>query len=241
MPLLDHFHPPLSKRRHWQSLHASWANALRDQLNRDLLPPRYFAEVQISLSSRVEIDVPTFEEETTTGASTNGGVAVWAPPRPTHRTALKFSHPDLFEVRVFTDEEGPQLVAAVELVSPSNKDRSGQRHQFAVKCASYLQENVGVVVVDVVTARGGNLHAELLGILQVAQDRAALGEDPLYACAYRAVPGKKAVKLEYWAESLEVGGALPTMPLWIGPALCVPLDLEQGYEQACRSSRLPTE
>jgi hypothetical protein len=241
MPLLDLFHPPLSKRRHWQSLHAIWANALSDQLNGGLLPSRYFAEVHVGLSSRIEIDVPTFEEGASTAAPTNGGVAVWAPPRPTHRTTLKFSHPDLFEVRVFTDEEGPQLVAAVELVSPSNKDRSGQRHQFAVKCASYLQENVGVVVVDVVTARGGNLHAELLETLEVAQDRADLGEDPLSACAYRAVPAKEAVKLEHWAEPLEVGGALPTVPLWIGPALCVPLTLEEGYEQACRSSRLPKE
>ncbi len=27
MPLLDHFHPPLSRRRHWEGLHAAWANA----------------------------------------------------------------------------------------------------------------------------------------------------------------------------------------------------------------------
>ncbi len=238
MPLLDHFHAPLSKHRHWQSLHNAWAGALRDQLNGGLLPPRYFAEVQISFGSRVEIDVPTFEEGTAGAASTNGGVAVWAPPRPTHRVTLQFSHPDLFEIRVFTDEEGPRLVAAVELVSPSNKDRPAQRHQFAIKCASYLQENVGLVVVDVVTARGGNLHRQLLEILQVAQDRAKRGDGDLYAGAYRTVPTKKTVKLEYWIEPLAVGAALPTMPLWIGPDLCLPLNLEQAYAQACKSSRI---
>jgi hypothetical protein len=226
----------LSKRRHWESLHNVWANVLRDQLD-GLLPPRYFAEVQISLGSRVEVDVATFEEADGSAAAGNGGVAVWAPPRP-HRATLAFSHPDLFEVRVFTDEEGPQLVAAVELVSPSNKDRPGQRHQFAVKCASYLQQTVGVVVVDVVSVRGGNLHRELLDILQVAQDRARLGDDPLYAGAYRTVPAKKAVKLEYWAEPLSVGTELPTMPLWIGPDLCLPLNLEEAYREACRKSRI---
>ncbi|HEX8199253.1 MAG TPA: hypothetical protein VF590_02110, partial [Isosphaeraceae bacterium] len=64
MPLLDHFHPPLSQRRHWENLHSAWASAIRQQLN-DILPPRYFAEVNVRLGSRVEIDVATFEEEGT--------------------------------------------------------------------------------------------------------------------------------------------------------------------------------
>jgi hypothetical protein len=237
MPLLDPFHPPLKKRRHWQGLHNAWAGALRDQLNGGLLPRDYFAEVQIKLGTVAEVDVATFEEETDGTAAGNGGVAVWAPPRPPHRATLQFTHPDLFEVRVFTDVEGPELVAAVELVSPSNKDRPAQ-HQFAIKCASYLQDNVGLVVVDVVTERGGNLHRRLLEILQVAQDRAKLGDDDLYAGAYRTVRTKKAVKLEYWVEPLAVGASLPTMPLWIAPDLCLPLNLEQAYEQACRSSRI---
>jgi hypothetical protein len=154
---------------------------------------------------------------------------------------LNFSHPDLCELQVFTDQEGPQLVGAVELVSPSNKGRPSERHQFAIKCASYLQQNVGVVVIDVVTERGGNLHADLLEILEVAQDRAKFGEDPLYTCAYRTVSARKAIKLEYWAEPLEVGGELPSLPLWIGPNLCVPLHLEQAYGQALKSSRIPQE
>ncbi len=239
MPLLDHFHLPLKKRRHWQNLHSAWANALRDQLNEGLLPANYFAEVQISLGTVAEIDVATFEEETDGPATSDGGVALWAPPRP-HRATLNFTHPDLFEVRVFTDMEGPELVAAVELVSPSNKDRPAQRHQFAVKCASYLQQNVGRVVVDVVTERGGNLHREILEILEISQDRAKLRDDDLYASAYRTVPAKKTAKLEYWVEPLAVGEALPIMPLWIASDLCLPLNLEQAYERACKSSRITT-
>ena len=55
MPLLDHFHPPLSQHRQWESFHSAWAEALALQLNRDLLPPRYFAEVHVKVGSRVEI------------------------------------------------------------------------------------------------------------------------------------------------------------------------------------------
>jgi hypothetical protein len=45
MQLLDHFHPPLSMVRHWESFHARWAAAIADVLNDELLPTEYFAEV----------------------------------------------------------------------------------------------------------------------------------------------------------------------------------------------------
>ncbi len=60
MPLLDHFHPPLYPRRSWESFHSRWANSIADQLN-ELLPSRYFAEVQLHLGSQVEADVAEFE------------------------------------------------------------------------------------------------------------------------------------------------------------------------------------
>ena len=43
MPLLDHFHPPLSLERRWESFHAAWSGSLADALNRTL-PAGYFAE-----------------------------------------------------------------------------------------------------------------------------------------------------------------------------------------------------
>jgi hypothetical protein len=40
MPLLDHFYPPLSRERPWESFHAAWDGSIADALNR-LLPPDY--------------------------------------------------------------------------------------------------------------------------------------------------------------------------------------------------------
>jgi hypothetical protein len=54
---------------------------------------------------------------------------------------------DLVEVQVFSDSEGPTPVGAIELVSPSNKDRPAERDAFVSKCASYLQQGVGLVIV----------------------------------------------------------------------------------------------
>ena len=108
MPLLDHFHPPLSRQRQWESFHGAWAEAIAKQLNEDLLPPRYFAEARAKVGRRVEVDVSTLEDRNGTyGAepSSAGGVALWAPPRPAATTPLAFSHPDLFEIQVWNDEE----------------------------------------------------------------------------------------------------------------------------------------
>jgi hypothetical protein len=238
MPLLDHFHPPLSDRRHWDSFHGAWAEAMALLLNQELLPAPYFAEARIKLGRLLEIDVATMEERNQAAQEGDGGVAVWAPPRPTLKAALHFTHPDLFEVQVLEGSEGPRLVAAIELVSPANKDRSGNRHAFAVKCASYLQAEVGLVVVDVVTERLANLHRELLNLLQVAAAEEEQEDGHLYAVAYRTAASGAGANLEAWVERLAVGAALPTLPLWIAADRSIPLDLEQTYQMACVARRI---
>src|SRR3954447_16862628 len=91
MPLLDHFHPPLSPRRHWESFHVTWAGAIADALNEDLLPDGYFAEEHAHAGARIEIDMATFPDEPPAGRvpSSNarqesGPVATrtYAPPAP---------------------------------------------------------------------------------------------------------------------------------------------------------------
>ena len=132
MPLLDHFHPPLSQRRHWESFHSAWATALVDALNQKWLPEGYFAEELITVGGRVKIDVATFEERPTS----NGAIAVakktWTPPVPTLTMPGVF--PDTFSVQVYSSEGGPTLVGSIELVSPSNKDRDTHRQAFSSIC-----------------------------------------------------------------------------------------------------------
>ena len=242
MPLLDHFHPPLSRLRHWDSFHGAWAEAIARVLNEELLPERYYAEARVQLGGQVEIDVGACAEEglSSPGAA-NGGVAVWAPPRPLARVPLAFSHPDIVEVQILEDRAGPQVVAALELVSPANKDRPSSRRQFAVKCAAYLQQGISVLVVDVVTDRHGNLHRELLQLLEVTIATACQNDADLYATAYRTVAQKDALELELWEEPLKISAALPAMPLWLERDLSVPIDLEQTYQAACTARRIEME
>lgn len=238
MPLLDHFRPPLSQRRHWDSFHGAWAEAMAANLNQSLLPEQFVAEARVKLGNQVEIDVGTFKEDSTPPTPDSGGVAVWAPPKPLATGPLEFQDPDIFEVQVLSEHEGPRLVAAIELVSPSNKDRPANRRMFAVKCASYLQSGVSVILVDVVTERAGNLHADLLELLGVALSTPGQGPKELYATSHRAVHGSEGLVLETWAHALALGGALPTLPLWLGADLCIPLDLEATYQAACVARRI---
>jgi hypothetical protein len=237
MPLLDHFRPPLSQRRHWDSFHGAWAEAVAIQLNQ-VLPDRFVAEARVKFGGRVEIDVGTFAENPTAVESGAGGVAVWAPPKPTATAPLSFDDPDIFEVQVLSEEGGPRLVAAIELVSPSNKDRPANRRTFAIKCASYLQSGVSVIIIDVVTERSGNLTAELLQLLNAPLVAPGQGAHDLYATAHRTVPSHDGLRLETWAHALRVGDPLPTLPLWLEADLALPLDLESAYQAACVARRL---
>jgi hypothetical protein len=240
MPLLDHFHPPLHGPRRWEGFHHAWATVIAQHLNQEILPPNYFAEPEISVGPELEIDVATLELTQPASADTDSTTAVWSPPRPQIAAKVDFARLDSYEIRVYQDLGGAELRAAIELISPANKDRAGSRRTFAAKCAGYLKHGIAVVIIDIVTARRANLHEELFATLGVKSRRPAWrSSSGLYAVAYRAVTVRKAPRVEAWPEPLTLGEALPVMPLWLSLDLCVPVRLEESYLTTCRSLRIP--
>jgi hypothetical protein len=173
MPLLDHFHPPLHGPRRWEGFHHSWATFIAQQLNQNVLPPGYFAESEISVGPDLEIDVAALEEGRTGGGTEIVRTATWAPSRPKIAAKVDFARLDSYEIRVYQDLGGAELRAAIELVSPANKDSEGNRLTFAAKCAGYLRHGIGVAIIDVVTARMANLHEALFDVLEVKSRRGA--------------------------------------------------------------------
>jgi hypothetical protein len=243
MPLHDHSRPPLRNRPRFKSLNAAWATYLSNGLNHGGLPPGYRAYPEVSVGVGLEADVATYgaEGRGATGAGTGAvATAVWAPPRPSLVAPVDFSDLEVLEVQVIDDEGDARLVAAVELVSPANKDRPSHRAAFAARCAAYLQQSVSVVVVDIVAERRTNLHRPLMELLQVGEPAAGAVSSDLYAVAYRVVKAGERTQLEGWPTALAVGQTLPTMPLWLRDDLAVPLDLEASYREACTSMNIPT-
>ena len=199
MPLRDHFRPPLDDSRSWDELHGAWPTVIVMALNRKL-PPRYVAAPRVHLGPHAEIDVTAYETDPSDSAAANtvgaeGGVAtaVWAPPRPTFDVAVDLPEQDEYEVRVYDTQRHRRLVAAVEIVSPANKDRPEHRRAFVAKCAALLQQRVSVALVDLVTTRRFNLYVELLGLIGQADPSFApappRSTPPPVAGPVRGIPG----------------------------------------------------
>jgi hypothetical protein len=245
MPLRDHFRPPLDDETPWEGFHSGWPMMMVAYLTRNL-PRRYVAAPRVHSGAAVEIDVATYEKDASDAPPSiesqgNGGVAtaVWAPPRPTLAVVVDLPALDEYEVRVYDSKRGRRLVAAVEIVSPANKDWPEHRYAFVAKCLALLQNQVCVAIVDLVTTRNFNLYGELLA--WIGQTDPCLGPEPpsLYAVACRPRRTGEAWLLEGWAHPLTVGRPLPSLPLWLAEDFAVPLDLEESYEETCRILRIP--
>jgi hypothetical protein len=246
MPLRDHFRPPLDNLSYWEGFHATWPVMIVALLRRKL-PPRYLAMPRVHSGASAEIDVASFEKEgegalaTGDGNANGGGIAtaVWAPPRPTLTVVTDLPAQDVYEVLVYDEKRRSRLVAAVETVSPANKDRPEHRRAFVAKCAGLLRERVSVVIVDVVTTRTPNLYGELLDLIGQADPSLSPEAPPLYTAACRLTKRKEEWLLEAWTQSLNLGQSLPTVPLWLADDLAVPLELEESYEQSCGILNIP--
>ncbi len=240
MPLRDHFHTS-STILNWEALHALWPGLIVVRLNA-VLPKEYVAQPRVYLGTRMEVDVGALERESSGvqlgGANGAGGVAVaaWAPAAPAVLLETELPEPDEYEIKIFKRDEF-RLVAAIELVSPSNKDRPENRQTFVNKCEALLKRAVCITIVDPVTDRTANLYGELLDELDTP--RTAVARSTMYAATCRGVRHGPRWRLESWEFSLAVGAALPTLPIWLSPDLSVPLELEATYEETCRSLRIP--
>lgn len=204
MPLRDHFRPPLDNVTSWEGFYGGWPAVIVQDF-RKRLPVGYVAEPRIH----------------------------WAPPQPSVSVETTLPDYDEYEVRVYDTQRGRQLVAAIEIVSPANKDRPEHRNVFVAKCAALLQKGVAVSIVDLVTARHFNLYTDLLTL--IGHSDPTLGAHPpdLYAASCRWIKKGKRSLLETWSHTLTLGQPLPTLPLWLSEDLVTPLPLEESYEQAC--------
>jgi hypothetical protein len=248
MPLRDHFHAPWSASNPWEGFHSAWVNTMVRHLNASVLPRRYRAIPQVHLGPFVETDLAAFDMEhqlsrhdispspSEEATPAPGASATWMAPRPTQTLAIDLPAQDVFEVRVQDERRGMKLVGVIELVSPGNKDRPEIRRAFFSKCSAYLQEQVSVIVVDVVTERRANLHEELLELLNATASEAEF--PPLFGVSYSNRRSRDRWSPDICLVAVAVGDLLPTMPLWLAADLVVPVDLESSYEETCQVLRI---
>jgi hypothetical protein len=185
MPLLDHFTEPVDPRADGQSFHHRWATGIANGLDRTL-PERFFARVEVNVGLEAGADVT--EEELHDGLTGNGSAATavqtYAPPA---RMVIPAIYPAEASIQIRDARRGARLVAAIELVSPANKDRPDRRRSLAVKALAYLQHGVGLVVVDAVPVPRFNLHNEMIRLMDLGAPFLLEGDSPTCAIGYQPV------------------------------------------------------
>ena len=153
--------------------------------------------------------------------------------------------PDL-EVAVATLDPDPavlvesqgRLVAAIELVSPRNKDRPVSRATYLSRYLGYLIEGANLLLVDVHPRPTGFSFADRIGEELRLENQPSL--PPPLAASYRV--GEPAASggrlLAVWRRPLSPGAALPPLPLPLTTAQAVSVDLEQTYLRAAADAYL---
>jgi Protein of unknown function (DUF4058) len=238
MPILDHFSPPLSVARVWNTFHHAWSATIARLLNRRLLPENYFAAPNVQFGARIEIDVGTFEASD--APANHAASAAFTLAAQPETVVIPVVFPDTVEVVILQQEGGSQVVVAIELVSPNNKDRPATRRAFVAKMSSYLQQGTALSVIDLVTTRAAHLHNEWIQWMQAPTGQMAdVEQNPLYANSYRPVQHGGRAEIEMWLNPLRVGDPLPTLPLFLRSDLCIEIPFEETYLETCEDQRIP--
>lgn len=242
MPLRDHFRSPLDDVHSWDGLHAGWPMMIVRQLI-EVLPESYFAEPRVHLGTLYEVDVGTYHDPSGEGRAEETGpsglaVAAYAPPKPTLTLEPRLPNQDVYEVRIYDSRRNRRLVAAIEIVSPSNKDRPETRGTFVSKVAALLKHDVCVSIVDVVSTSQFNLYAELMNFLESHDPDLRDPPPPMSAVTVRMRYEGPRRMLDTWYHPLSIGQELPTLPIWLTQTHAISLELESSYEETCRTLRI---
>jgi hypothetical protein len=226
----------------WEGVHQIWIVELLYWL-KPRLPSGYRA--YIGTTPTFAIDAPP-EERPDVGVRNGptGAKPSTSTPCPESGARGLTTEPDQ-EVAVATlegdktllVERQGQLIAAVELVSPRNKDRPAACAAYAGTYLGYLLKGVHLLLVDV--------HRRPLKF-SFAERIAAelhLEQPPCPApCAVSYRVGEPAPTggrfLAIWRRPLTAGAPLPSLPLPLSVQEAVEIDLEQTYARATAAAYL---
>lgn len=220
--------------RGWDSVHLVWQAELLAWIQ-----PRLPAGYRAYLGA-----VPALTVDTPNGRP-DLNVRQWSTTAPeTNEAPSTLTAPDCEAVATFTldpqraihvDLHG-RLVAAIELISPRNKDRPTSRERSLNRYAGYLHQGVHLLLVDVLPRPARFSFADALaanlGIPQPACPAPC-------AVSYRVCePVPEGTVVALWRRPLQVGQPLPTIPLALDTHREVPIDLERTYQEAARRAYL---
>lgn len=217
--------------RGWNSLHIVWQTTLLAQLQ-ERLPDGYRA--YIGSVPALTIDAPNGRPDLNVRAwkptAAPGSPVPAAAPDPFADEAVAVFELDP-QTALHIDLHG-QLIAAVEIVSPRNKDRPDFRERYTGRYFGYLRQSVHLLLIDILPRPIEFSFADAVAAdLGIEQPPCPVP----FAVSYRVgepVPGGTLVARQLCP--LRVGEPLPTIPLALSVHQAVMIDLEHTYREAAR-------
>jgi hypothetical protein len=220
--------------RGWDSVHQLWINALLFWLQ-DRLPVGYRAY----LGSAPGLTIAT------ESGRPDLAVRAWQPVQQGSSDELAVPEPDFQAVGLLHPDppaavhvfRGGQLVAAIEVVSPRNKDRPSARDFYRNRFLGYLWSGVHLMLVDVHRQPLGLSFVEAIAAEMQCQLPVGL---PPHVVSFNVggVTPEGGQFLDGWYRPLAVGEGLPTLPLALSHESSLSIDLEETYSEAARRAYL---
>jgi hypothetical protein len=216
----------------YHSFHLLWIASLTTALNRNLLPTGYYAMSDHTTPPFIP-DVVTLSTQYPAGSEDAGGLAVAVAPKTRisateHGRKQKLAGRRRVAIKHIRDR---QIVAVIEIVSPSNKAKKLEFNDLVGKSVQLLRQGVHLMLIDPFspTRRDPNgLHAAVWK--ELTGKKTALEENKPLTLASYAARGDD--MYSSFVEPLAVGDTLPDMPLFITPGRYVPAPLEESYRTA---------
>jgi hypothetical protein len=215
--------------------HNSWITHLCDALNEGLLPPGYFA-IGEQHAGQIIPDVMTLRTSSAPRHRGNDGAIALAETPPQTRLKVTADEGVMYQllqqtltIRHSSDNE---LVAIMEIVSPSNKDRVSHVEDLVAKVRSAFEKRIHVLLIDLLPPTRHDPHGMhgAVWLHYAVEPYDVPASQPLTLAAYLAEP----IPIAY-VEPVGVGETLNDMPLFLDPDWYVNTPLESTYARAVRS------
>jgi hypothetical protein len=215
----------------FHDFHQSWTVALRNALNAGVLPSDYFALVEQNVRGPIA-DVLTLKLTPGPEAPSNGISGLAVATRPPPARLVRRNEADKYAARanrITVRHRHGDVVAVIEIISPGNKGSRSEFRAFVDKSVALIRQGVHLLLVDLFPPGRRDpqgLHKAIWDEFQ-EEEFDLPPNKPLTLIAYDAGPACVA-----YAEFIDVGDALPDMPLFLKPEVYVPAPLEKTYQES---------
>jgi hypothetical protein len=217
----------------WDGVHHVWIVELLYWV-KPRLPAGYRAYIGTTPTFAVDAPPEDRPDMGVHGAPPASPPASGPSQEPDEEIAVKSIEAD---TALFVERQG-RLIAAVELVSPRNKDRPAACEAYARGYVGYLLKGVHLLLVDVHRRPAKfSFPDRIAAELQMKQPPCPAPCAVSYRVGEPAPAGGRLLGI--WRRPLTIGAVLPTIPLPLSVQEDVSIDLEQTYARAAAAAYLP--